>query len=1276
MVNPFLKNNNVSKTNIALLAPGEEHVNPFLSTNTPTQTTNKPIEQKRTNPFLNTTTSGNTSTAIPNDTSGLDVAKAQMSAKKAVSKWERLTGNVTEDRAMLEQKGYIPEITGLTLKQKAMAQTAWPLQRLLQTVQTAARTPAAIQQEVQRKAMENPDYKPISEFDQSTYNPGKQAVKNLNPMNAIRQLAGIGKEGWKEVGKATFEPIINQKSEYTNYGFNEPNRELLKGTAVDTSALDLMKPTLDRYKNGNALQRAYYNFATSTMPDEKGNWWQRLTSGFAGTPLNVISLAEDIIFDFSTYIGGGALKGSVSKGVALSDDVIKNGMKVMPKGAEVVFTKAGDKAFISYLAAKYNDELFDIGAGIRKASNGATDEIARATMRNEVMNRAVNSFIQDVPDVVNFNKYVDPAGMNIFGGTIPGLSGAKIARAGEKFAGTKFGKVIQEATNVNAGLPKTLKPVKQWLESANDAETGNAIKTYAKIIENTGEESLDKIRNFSWVSSDIERVQGKIEGLQTKYATAIDPIKAEVDRVQKLINDPNNVIPFAKDSNVDIAKAYLQSPQLYANDIPIKFGGKAVKGTSPFSDQTWASAVLDINNDVSKGLVGGAELDSSLFKKILKGQVEGLPDKPYAYINKLIAKVKSIENKFFKSAGRAEETVAKYADLIKGFKLNTKDINTADRLAEFWQDMAKRYTAATGVPIETYQRYTPGALVRDIVDNSIAKKQTLLGTVDPSFLKSKRLTFAQAQKLKADAIASGASKSAIKAVTMEDPVTAAIRRIQSQGQNVYRTRVLEEVKQFGEIKNPLTKTVPKGMVEVKNIPELKGFYLPEELHNVFTKSYKTFFGDKTTEKILSYYDKGLTVWKRSVLATPGYHFRNFFTDNVSGLMEWGTDFYSPKYWDMRTKIMKNGGKNHELITINGKSMYTDDLYKELIENGTLVTQSAQEGAVRTIAGIKAKDKFNKGVAKVSPFEISLQLGAKRENVARVVGYLIERDKGLSGIMAASKVKDVFFDYAHSLSKFEQNVGKRIVPFLTWMKNNARRQVELVLTRTGRYAAIPKAMNFVRNIAEVPEGYDEFKQPYLKGLGAFPTFLRNPGRMDWWSKLTDQEKTTQAGNLIQISPNFGFQDWSRLNWKDFMSAFAPFIKIPIELAMNKSLFYGYPIYSDSATNTIVKDVEANKLMQKILAKAPSSALDVLGMQRRDSDGKITIRPLAAYLWSQIPQFALSQRAFSGQDNALGQTVSTLFGIKGVEYDSDKAKESYYKRKRSEFSLASSEAEQRK
>ena len=56
-------------------------------------------------------------------------------------------------------------------------------------------------------------------------------------------------------------------------------------------------------------------------------------------------------------------------------------------------------------------------------------------------------------------------------------------------------------------------------------------------------------------------------------------------------------------------------------------------------------------------------------------------------------------------------------------------------------------------------------------------------------------------------------------------------------------------------------------------------------------------------------------------------------------------------------------------------------------------------------------------------------------------------------IAAQITQEVFVDY-ENLTTFEREIGRRVLPFYSWLKQNTANQIKFIFTQPGRYSKIP------------------------------------------------------------------------------------------------------------------------------------------------------------------------------------------------------------------------------
>jgi len=590
----------------------------------------------------------------------------------------------------------------------------------------------------------------------------------------------------------------------------------------------------------------------------------------------------------------------------------------------------------------------------------------------------------------------------------------------------------------------------------------------------------------------------------------------------------------------------------------------------------------------------GSQLLQNIFKNLNKTEIDNVGD--YLWLASEIARLQSKGKKI------PVKLITKLDDLTK--KLNLKQLEAINKYQkEFVKDFLYKFEKEIGVKYPELALYYPSRYEREI----LGRGKYEIGMATAPFEKGKKLSYRQAQKL----IAEGKLKP-------KDVIEASLQRLYEHTSRSGRQLFLQEAKQFARpVKTP-------GMVKVTGIKELKGWYMPEKYIEPLKRMYKAFYGDEAFKYTMKLWDKGINVWKKLALFTPGYHFRNFWTDLISGMMEYGLKFLNPRYWDEALKIQMQ--KHVPIKSLGG--MYGDEAYKLLLKNGIksggFYAEEAGRGA------------FKSALAKWTPFAISRRAGIAREDLGRIVLALMEKEAGSSWDDIVEQVGKVFFHY-WDITPFERNVMRRFInPFYTWTRKNIARQVELLFTRTGAYMTIPKVANFVENMSKIPEGYMHYKPEYFADLFAIMTPFR-----------------TLDGVPLALNPNFAWQDWSRLSLKDIASSLNPLLKIPIELIGNREIFFNKPIRQG-------KYVEAPKELSWA-KKIPEEILENFGM-KVGKDNKLYIKDIALYLYRQNPLFYNLMRFYPSTDKPKTpyDRLSLLVGIKFFPYEEDKARQYYFQR----------------
>jgi len=1185
----------------------------------------------------------------------LATAQTNLANKAYQSELAGLAPKDTYTKAV--EGGYIPDTRNKNIWGILEAQTQYPLKKLMSALTAIPRgMEANIAQEVKNTVAD----KKITSSD----------------------IAKMAIPAWF---KPTFyKAVANRPGEYQDYTGAKMYKDI-----ADTFGID-------KTKNKFFKQ---YEFTKDQNDWHRGlNWIQKLASGIAGSPADIAGLATDIALDPLTYISGGLGKGA-SVATTLEKDLGEAGLKA---GAKLALKPAGKK-IVSEFIEKGGDELIQKFAketaemsadqAARFIERKVSEEAIRSALKSGVSAEKIidyggmKMFGQTVIKGADFEKFaplkpiLNPTKLN----EIPVLRN------------------LNKWFNPFAGVPDEFRPLKAYVDSKAQARMAQELKNIQPIVKNLTKEEQDTIAKYSWLMGDIERIQGRgnkvtqaleeltgktsaikqpnilkyindlkkqsanfnfskldidaqINELKEARALLIDEIKDRFGKIPltpsversewnklplelkgKLPKDPfekaraikNMVgldeIKFSKDENYTYLKDTILNKYSDAiqrdwqgfltntNSKNIKKYAENLLGNSGELQDYFDSTFLNKSDDeILQELVG-----EDITRQTEKANEMGITfDKPDP---------QSIAGLYYKNEDLAKQ---KLKDFYKSINKNKGILNySSNKIAELQAEIDKlNITPKIKEAYTKLRNWLDDLYIKDIKNIDVANLEKYYPHryqgQTPTIIKSSELgrkvpRFSQLQN--ADLLE--VQKQGLKPKSFINTLT---ERAWESTQREFRTNLTNEAKQFGR----LTKNIPEGWVKIGDkIPELKNWALPKEYADTLGRTYNQFFGDEATKNILKVYDKMQTIWKRWALATPGYHFRNFFSDNFSGLMQYGLDWVNPINWKKGWDILR--GRDVEL---------TDKLGKKFIDNIGTFTESGILGPTQhATEGLISKE--GKILNYISPAQWSMKFGNKRENLGRAVAGVIERENGNNLVNAAFNVKKVFFDYTN-LTANEKNIMKRIIPFYTWLRKNLERQFELLGKRTGAYAAVPKVMNYIENVADTNIGntqeYQNYKPDYFKDLEVIRTGMKD-----------------NNGNAIAINPNLPFQDWSRLGWKDLLSSLSPMIKIPIETGLNKDVFFGTDIVSG-------KNYQEAPSYMRFLKFLPEKVLSAIGA-KKDDTGKVYISDRTAYAIRQVPMLYSLSRMFPAteQVNTPSQWASILAGVKPIPVEQNKFKENKIK-----------------
>jgi hypothetical protein len=307
---------------------------------------------------------------------------------------------------------------------------------------------------------------------------------------------------------------------------------------------------------------------------------------------------------------------------------------------------------------------------------------------------------------------------------------------------------------------------------------------------------------------------------------------------------------------------------------------------------------------------------------------------------------------------------------------------------------------------------------------------------------------------------------------------------------------------------------------------------------------------KTANILLDVIDKSNNLFKTGKLMTPGLLMRNF-GGNVTNVVLSGVPInvvlkervYAMEVLNKGQELLEASVRKTRILTSQETDMLK--LYQEFIENG-FNKMSYDRIDIPPIM----RDILNKPLNQRSKWEQAVGFFAEKnvqdDLIHRMGAYIIAKKNpkyylSLGITNPADYVRSVLFD-PNDLSRFEQNVLKRIIPFYTWTKQNLVYQMKNFSRRPGAYYRTAKMF----------DGAWE-----LKGIDP-TTDIEDYKRENFWLPVPVLGKN---GKYYAVKMNLPLADLGEFTSNPLgrvLSATAPVIRAPFEIATNTQVMTGLPV----------------------------------------------------------------------------------------------------------------------
>lgn len=341
-------------------------------------------------------------------------------------------------------------------------------------------------------------------------------------------------------------------------------------------------------------------------------------------------------------------------------------------------------------------------------------------------------------------------------------------------------------------------------------------------------------------------------------------------------------------------------------------------------------------------------------------------------------------------------------------------------------------------------------------------------------------------------------------------------------------------------------------------------------------------------------------------------------------------------------------------TVLGENISGTDFVKELREYG--IIKGVDSSGDRFTKTLEEGLKFNPN----SKLSVTKQLASYWkfpsivEDYSRATSYNNFRRMGYSPRQAADEVNKSLFDYSRGLTSFEKNVARRLIPFYTYQRFAIPFVLRKLIEKPGTASAGQKFVNMLEKL--MVDDTEQLSPAEREIFGN--SFLIEQPRVFLGFDNTGKAKFNVFNNMTPLDAlsffvydKEGKFDLERTVQKTVLGALTPFIKIPIEAAIDKNFFTG---------KAVSEGGKLGDLKNSISVILPKSVKDAIGYEDRVNmrTGKTTtyINPYLAYFtFSIIPALKQFINPLDAGTSPLDSALNLITGITPVGMDLKEAEQ---------------------
>lgn len=381
-----------------------------------------------------------------------------------------------------------------------------------------------------------------------------------------------------------------------------------------------------------------------------------------------------------------------------------------------------------------------------------------------------------------------------------------------------------------------------------------------------------------------------------------------------------------------------------------------------------------------------------------------------------------------------------------------------------------------------------------------------------------------------DAVEAGFRPETNSAIIGANRIIAAFRAIEKRK---YMDDFIREGMGNGIVKEAVGDRPPNGYISGRDFtrifPQLRGYDIREDAAIHLQQNFQVY----NNVSFLNLIQEATNIWKPFVTAyIPKFHIRNLWGNTWNNWLAGVTD---PKTY-LEALAIQAPGLQKVLGDININGMKADEVFRLAFENGIIgrgwigsdIERTIRQDVLAIQRNLNPLTWYGRGARK---------FGTAIEDNARIALFIDRLKRGYSVSDAGMDVKKYLFNY-DELAPFERKL-RIFIPFYSWARNSIPLELEHLITRPGKFTAIPKIQNLIEG-SQGKKKRAEIENQWMKEIQVI------------YGGVNDK------GQIRMISPGMPYEDITNyIQGRHVIGLLNPFIRLFVENLSNYDFFTGKP-----------------------------------------------------------------------------------------------------------------------